>query len=263
MTTTFENITLERGDDGIALLIINRPAARNALNRATLMELSAALDELERDPGLRGLIVTGAGDRAFVAGADIAEMRDLSSDEAREFSALGSRAFRRLEKLDVVVIAAVNGFALGGGCELALACDIIYATESARFGQPEVNLGLVPGFGGTQRLVRRLPWGLAMELLTTGNMLSAAEAHAAGLVTRVVDPGALLDTARATLRTVASRGPLAVAMTKRLAERTRELPLDDGLHEETGAFAAIFRSSDAREGIGAFLEKRGASFTGR
>lgn len=257
---TFENLTLEF-DAGIATLTVNRPQALNALNGATLREIDAAGTLIAARPDVGGVIVTGGGDRAFVAGADIAEMRSLSPDEAQAFSRLGTLAFRRLEQLPQVVIAAVNGFALGGGCELAMACDLIYATERSKFGQPEVNLGLIPGFGGTQRLMRRLGYGRAMELLVTGAMLPANEALALGLIQRIVPADALMETARATLRTVLAKGPLAVAATKRLAQAALETPLDHGLALESEAFGAIFATADAREGIAAFLEKRGATFT--
>lgn len=258
----WQNVQLEF-DGPIATVTINRPKALNALNRATLLEINAAADVLATRDDIRGVILKGGGDRAFVAGADIAEMRDLTPAEAAEFSRIGSVAFRKLELLPQVVIAAVHGFALGGGCELAMACDLIYASDKAKFGQPEVNLALVPGFGGTQRLLRRVPYGKAMELLVTGAVINANEALSLGLVQRVVAPEELLETARATLLTVASRGPLAVAATKRLTQRAADRALDAGLAEESREFGAIFGTADAREGMDAFVSKREAAFTGR
>lgn len=258
----FENLIFSLAD-GIATITINRPAARNALNSATIRELGALLTHLEGLADLRGVIVTGEGPKAFVAGADIAEMTMLSPEQAEEFSALGNATFRRLEQLPVPVIAAVNGFALGGGCELALSCDLIYASANAQFGQPEVNLGLMPGFGGTQRLVRRVGWGRAMYLLLTGNTINAQAAQDAGLVDEVTEPDELMNIAHATLATISKRGPLAVAATKRLMQHAADVSLDEGLSAESKAFGALFATADAREGTAAFLGKRPAQFVGR
>jgi enoyl-CoA hydratase len=258
MSTT--PVTLTR-EGAIALLTIDRPDAMNAINGAVLDGLSEALDALEAAGDCRGLILTGSG-RAFVAGADIAAMKTMTPDDAAAFSARGSKLFRRLEQLPFVVVAAVNGFALGGGCELALACDFIYASEKARFGQPEVQLGLVAGFGGTQRLPRKVPYGIAMELLITGRMIDANEALRIGLVNRVCPPDGLLDDARAVLNEILAKGPVAVTVTRTLVQRSLDTSLDVGLTEETAAFGDIFGTSDRTEGVAAFLEKRAPEFGG-
>ena len=259
---SFENITLEISD-AVATITINRPKALNALNAATLTELDQAVAQVEGDKGIRGLIITGSGTKAFVAGADIAAMKDMKPKDAGDFSRLGSDLFRRIERLAIPVIAAVNGFALGGGCELALSCDFIYAADNARFGQPEVNLGLIPGFGGTQRLMRKVSYGIGMELLLNGDMIKADEALRIGLVNKVVPGEELLDTTRKALGKILSRGPFAVATTKRVAAQGLEVSLDEGLAQETEAFAAIFNTHDAKEGMTAFIEKRAAEFTGK
>lgn len=256
--TTYANLVVEKSE-GIATLTFTRESAMNALNAATFDDISAALDALDRET--RGLILTGAG-KAFVAGADIASMPSMSPAEAEAFSARGTSVFSRLEALTIPVIAAVNGFALGGGCELALACDFIYASSKARFGQPEVQLGLVPGFGGTQRLPRKVGHSVAMELLLSGRMIKADEALRIGLVNRVLDPEELLPATRATMLEILSKGPLAVAATKRLVHRALETDLGEGLTEESTSFGAIFETRDAREGVQAFLDKRSPDFTG-
>ncbi len=253
---------LWRVDDGIAVLTVNRPKALNALDAATIAELSEAL-ELARDPAVRALVVTGAGEKAFVAGADIAGMATMSPAEARTFSEAGHATFAKLEALPIPTIAAVNGFALGGGCELAMACDLVYASEKARFGEPEVSLGLIPGFGGTQRLVRRVGLMRAKELVLSGEMIDAAKAKAIGLALDVLAPEALLPHAIAQARTIASRGPAAVAAAKRLMEQGAALDLATGCALEAQAFALLFATDDAREGMRAFLEKRAAKFHGR
>lgn len=260
--STLENVKIDI-DGAIATVTIDRPRAMNALNAATLHDLAAAFDTIEANESVRGVILTGAGEKAFVAGADIASMTSMSSAEAASFSRLGSGLFSRIEKFDRPVIAAVNGFALGGGCELALACDFIFAAENARFGQPEVNLGLIPGFGGTQRLPRRVPYALALELLVTGRVIDAAEAFRVGLVNRVVAQSELLPVVRATLDMILSRGPVAVRVTRELVRLTRETGLDAGLAAECDAFGQIFETADAREGTGAFVEKRNPAFSGR
>ncbi len=255
----FANLRLDI-DGAIATITIDRPDAMNALDVATLDELGAAVDAAV-EAGARGLLITGAG-KAFVAGADIASMRGLPPEKARVFAEKGNQLFRRIEKLPIPVVAAVNGFALGGGCELALSCDFIYASEKARFGQPEVQLGLLPGFGGTQRLPRKVSWGVAMELLLSGRMVRADEALRVGLVNRVVPPEELLGAARASLEEILTKGPVAVAETKRLAQATASLSLDDGLRAEVEAFGRIFATGDSAEGIAAFLEKRPPNFSG-
>jgi enoyl-CoA hydratase len=259
---SYENL-LFQVEDGIAVLTMNRPKALNALNTRTLAELDALLQVEARDPAVRALVVTGAGDKAFVAGADISEMSAMTPAQARAFAELGQRAFARLEALPVPTVAAVNGFALGGGSELALACDLLYASERARFGQPEVNLGLVPAWGGTQRLARRVGAMRALEIVLTGDMYDAARAKEMGLCLEVLAPDALLPHAKAKAKVIASRGPLAVAAAKRLVRAGADAGLPQGLALEAEAFGLVFASDDMREGTKAFLEKRKAEFKGR
>jgi enoyl-CoA hydratase len=258
---TFENLLLELAD-GIATVTVNRPKQLNALDQKTLEELSAAFEQVGRDRAARALVITGAGEKAFVAGADIAAMSRLGPAEAREFAGLGHRVLAQLEALPIVTIAAVNGFALGGGCELTLACDLVYASERARFGQPEVNLGLVPGFGGTQRLTRRVGPMRAKELVLTGDMVDAAAARAMGLCLDVVAPEKLLEHARARARAIAARGPVAVATAKRLIQQGADLSLAEANALERQGFAGLFGGEDAKEGMRAFLEKRPAQWKG-
>lgn len=248
-------------DGAVSVLTIQRPKALNALNADVLAALAGAFDALERSGDCRGAILTGSG-KAFVAGADIAAMRSMTPEQAAGFSEQGSRLFRRIERLPFPVIAAVNGFALGGGCELALACDFIYASDRAKFGQPEVNLGLVAGFGGTQRLPRKVPAGVAMELLLSGRMIDADEALRIGLVNRVVAGDELLQATRAALDEIISKGPVAVRETRTLVQQAADLPLDEGLAAETAAFGRIFETADRTEGVTAFLEKRAPAFRG-
>lgn len=260
---SFQNITWEVSD-GLGTLTINRPKQLNALDAATLTEIAGALELARAQPEeIRAVILTGAGEKAFVAGADIAAMSKLGPAEAREFAALGHRTLNALEALPVVTIAAVNGFALGGGCELAMACDLIYASEKARFGQPEVNLGLIPGFGGTQRLVRRVGLMRAKEMIFTGEVYDAATARAIGLCLEVLPPEKLLEQARAKARVIASRGPAAVATCKRVMQQGADQLLAQALDAERLAFAGLFGTPETREGMAAFLEKRPASFTPR
>jgi enoyl-CoA hydratase len=255
----FENIRIDF-EGGIATLTIDRPKALNALNTATLRELERALGELPQ--GTRALIVTGGGDKAFVAGADIAEMASMSGAQAREFGALGHRALGALEALAVPTIAAVNGFALGGGLELALACDLIYASEKAKLGLPEVGLGVIPGFGGTQRLTRVVGKQRAKELIFTGERLDAARAREVGLVLDVLPADGLLAHCRAVAGKMLKNGPLAISQAKRVIEYGADADLRAANVLEQQGFAALFGSEDQREGMKAFLEKRPASFTG-
>lgn len=259
---SYENLELSR-EDGVALLTFNRPKNLNALNRATLRALAAVLGEISRDRSLHALILTGAGEKAFVAGADIAEMVAFSAPEALAFSLEGHAVGNQLEALPIVTLAAVNGFALGGGCELALACDLIVASEQARFGQPEVSLGVIPGFGGTSRLVRAIGVQRARELLFTGDVIDASAALALGLCAAVVQPLLLLDRCRDLARRIGQRGPLAIAQVKRVLRAGADLPLDAANALEVQAFASLFGSSDQKEGMQAFLEKRPAKFEGR
>jgi len=251
-------VLLERRD-AVALLTMNRPEVLNALNRETLARLLERCEELRGDEGVRAVVVTGQG-RAFVAGADIAEMRGLRPAEAAAFSRLGHRAMDALESLPVPVIAAVNGFALGGGCELACACDWIYASAKARFGQPEVNLGLIPGFGGTSRLARRVGPGAVRELVLSGEAVKADEALAMGLVNRVFEPDALLPAALGAAAVVARKGPRAVALAKRVLLEGGDADVRVAHALEQAAFGTVFGSEESAEGMDAFLEKRDPKF---
>jgi enoyl-CoA hydratase len=247
----------------VAQLTLSRPEQLNALSSRMLEALAARIGELARDSGVRALIVTGAG-RAFAAGADIAEMQRMTPQEALAFSRLGHETFAALEALPVPVIAAVNGFALGGGLELALACDWIYAARRARLGQPEVNLGLLPGFGGTSRLPRRVGPGWARELVLSGEPLGSDEALRIGLVNRLFeDESALLEGALATARTLAKKGPLALARAKRVLLEGQDADVRLAHALEQQAFAALFASEDRAEGLAAFVEKREPRFRGR
>jgi len=259
---TPEFVTIERAG-ATATVTIQRPDKLNALNARVVAELTRAFQDLAvaEDP-VRAAVLTGAG-KAFVAGADIAEMSALTTMEARRFSEAGHALCALLEALPFPVIAAVNGFALGGGCELALACDFIYAADVAKLGQPEVNLGVIPGFGGTQRLLRRVGAGHARELVYTGDMISAERALAIGLVNAVYPAGEVLLRARDTALKIASRGPLAVGASKRVMLRGEALDLPAACELETQAFAALFGTEDQRAGMKAFVEKGKAAFTGR
>jgi enoyl-CoA hydratase len=259
----FKNILLEQPEAGIYLLTVNRPKALNALNAATLDEIAAALSKVAADDAARALLVTGAGDKAFVAGADIAEMRNATIEQARDFSERGVRVMHALEALPVPVIALVNGYALGGGCELALACDWILAADHAVFGQPEVNLGIPPGFGGTQRLPRRIGPARALELLTTARQVKAEEAAAIGLANQVCPSSELRAKGLEMARTIASKGPVAVRLAKQAVQRGANLDLFAACALETDLFAQAFATQDQKEGMSAFLERRPAKFSGR
>lgn len=256
------DILLRERDGGTVVLTMNRPEKLNALNEALVRALHDAIAELDADASVRVVVLTGAGEKAFVAGADIAAMSEMSTTAAKAFADLGHAVGERLERAHFPVIAAVNGFALGGGCELALACDFIYASEKAKFGQPEVNLGVVPGFGGTQRLTRRVGIGRARELVYTGDTLDANEALRIGLVNAVVPAGELLAKVRDVAKKIETKGPLAIAQAKRLVYRGEDVPLAVANELEAQAFSALFGSLDQREGMKAFLEKRKATFTG-
>ena len=260
---SYANILLEQPEPGIHLLTVNRPKALNALNSDTLDEIGAAIVAVGRDPAARVLLVTGAGDKAFVAGADIAQMQAFGPAEAQAFSEQGNRTFRLLEQLPVPALALVNGYALGGGCELALACDWIVASERAAFGQPEVNLGVVASFGGTQRLPRLIGRARAIELLVTGRMVKAEEALRIGLANQVVAPGQLLPTGLELARTIAAKGPVAVRLTKQIVQRGQDMDLANACQQEAFAFALTCATEDQKEGMRAFLEKRAAKFLGR
>jgi enoyl-CoA hydratase len=248
-------------EEAVSTLTLDRPDRLNALDSEVLAQLRAALEEVAGHAGTRCLIVTGAG-KAFVAGADIAAMQEMSPEQAREFSQEGHRTFDMIEALSFPAIAAVNGFALGGGCELALACDFVYASEKAKLGQPEVKLGVIPGFGGTQRLVRRVGAARAREMIYTGGMIGAEEALRVGLVNAVFPPDTLMDQVRKTAAAIASMGPLAVAGAKRVILEGADTPLPEANAREVDAFARCFDSADQREGMDAFLAKREPKFEG-
>ena len=248
--------------DGIAFVTVNRPEKMNALNDAVLLELSLATDEIACGSDIRGAIVTGAG-KAFVAGADIAELADLDAFGAKDQASLGQAVFRQIECCGKPVIAAVNGFALGGGCELAMACHLRVASEKAKFGQPEVKLGLMPGYGGTQRLPRLVGKGRAIELIITGRMVDAEEALQIGLVNRVVPPDKVLGEAEQLLRGILSMGPLAIRMSIEAIDQGLDMSLDEGMLLEANNFGMLFGTDDMKEGTAAFLEKREPEFHGR
>jgi enoyl-CoA hydratase len=260
---TYEFLTIERKDPHVAILTLSRPEKLNALNQALLAELEHAVGALQAEAALRVVIVTGAGEKAFVAGADIGELAVLDTRGAEAASAFGSRIFRKLETGPQTVIAAVNGFALGGGCELALACHIRLASENAKFGLPEVSLGIIPGYGGTQRLPRLVGLGMASELIATGRMVDAAEALRIGLVNRVVPPASLLEEALALAGKIAANAPLAVAAALEAARLSLDTDLDRGLRMESTLFGILGSTEDMHAGLKAFVEKKKASFEGR
>ena len=250
-------------EDGVAVLTFNRPTVLNAVNAKTIAEVADVVGKIEGDPSVRALVLTGAGEKAFVAGADIAAMSAMSPVEARRFAEFAHATLARLEALPIVTIAAVNGFALGGGCEIAMACDLVYAGEKAKFGQPEVSLGLIPGWGGTQRLTRRVGIGRALEMDLTGDMVDAAKAKEIGLALEVLPQAELLEFAKKQAKKIATKGPIAVAMAKRCIRQGADADLRVGCELEQQSFAALFGTEDMREGTKAFLEKRPAKFTGR
>jgi enoyl-CoA hydratase len=250
-------------EDAVAVLTIDRPEAMNALDVGTLTELRDRLVELRGEDGVGAIVLTGAGDRAFAAGADIKYMSALSVDEAKEWGGLGHEVGSLLETAPKATIAAVNGFALGGGCELALACDLRYAATSAKLGQPEVNLGIFPGWGGTQRLTRVCGLGVAKDLILTGRVVDAEEALRIGLVNGVFEPGELMEKTLEVARTIASKGPLAVAAAKVAINHALQGEHVENLQAEADSFGELFSSEDAREGMTAFIEKREPDFSGR
>lgn len=258
----YTNLILEK-NGAVAVLTINRPKALNALNADTLTELSTVLDELGKDSSVKVVILTGSGEKAFVAGADISLMKEFNALEGRRFAQLGHSTFRKLELLSQPVIAAINGFALGGGCELAMACDIRLASETAKFGQPEVTLGLTAGFGGTQRLPRLVGTGLASELLFTGDMIDAQEAYRIGLVNHIYPLDTLMEEALKLANRIAGRAPAAVQLSKSAIQRGTNMDLDCGQAYEAEVFALTFSTQDQTEGCSAFLERRKPVFEGR
>jgi enoyl-CoA hydratase len=260
--STYETIALER-DGNIAVVTLNRPKVLNALNLQLIRELKDAFAALEADPEVRAIVLTGSGEKAFAAGADIGELNALKdSAEGADLARGGQALTLQLERLRKPVIAAVNGFALGGGCELALSADIRIASENAKFGQPEVNLGLIPGYGGTQRSARLAGRGYALYLCLSGEIIDAREAHRVGLVEKVVPLAELLTEAKRIAGVIASKAPLAVAAAKRSVDRGIALSTQDGLEIEALNFGTLVGTKDFTEGTSAFLEKRKPNFTG-
>jgi enoyl-CoA hydratase len=258
---TYELLTFEVADR-IATITVNRPDKLNALNDALMAELGIAMDEVARRGDVGAVLLTGAG-RAFVAGADIGELADQTATEGKARAERGQRTFRKFERSTKPTLAAVNGFALGGGCELAMACHIRIASDAAKFGQPEVKLGIVPGYGASQRLPRLIGKGRALQLLLTGEMIDAAEAYRIGLVNRVVPSTELIGAARSMLEGILSQGPLAVAHCIEAVDRGLDLPLDDAIALEASYFGLLSATADKAEGMRAFLEKRPAQFKGK
>jgi enoyl-CoA hydratase len=257
----FETLQVDR-EGPVVAVTLNRAKQLNAINRVMVRELDEVATELEGDHTARVVIVTGAGDRAFLAGADITEFQGPTPVQALAFSQRIQRLYSRIEALPQVTLAAVNGFALGGGCELTLCCDLVLASETARFGQPEINLGVIPGAGGTQRLARLVGLHRAKEICYLGEMIDAAEAYRIGLVNRVVPADRLLAEARALAEKLAARAPVALRMIKEAMNDGYDLDLPKGLALEAKAWAVAFSTADKREGVAAFLEKRKPAFTG-
>jgi enoyl-CoA hydratase len=254
LLTTIEN--------NIFTITINRPEKLNALNKTVFDELNLVLDEVYNNPDIRSVLLTGAGPKAFVAGADISEFNDLKKEQAMSLAKRGQQTFSRIENCPKPIVAAVNGFALGGGCELAMSCHFRLASENAKFGQPEVNLGLIPGYGGTQRLVQLIGKGKAMELLMSGSMIDAREAKQLGLVNYVTPPESLLEETRKILEMINSKAPLAIAGCIKAVNAVFD-ETKDGYAAEIEEFGNAFATEDMKEGTAAFLEKRKAVFTGK
>jgi enoyl-CoA hydratase len=249
-------------EERLAIVTVNRPEALNALNSRVLRELSMAVEHLSMAADVGAIILTGAGDRAFVAGADIKEMAGLSALEMRAFSEAGRRLGDAMAACNKPILAAINGHALGGGCELALACDIRIASDRAKLGQPEVNIGIIPGFGGSQRLPRLVGMGWAAEMVFTGESIDAATAERIGLVNRVVPADRLLEETRALARKILDKSPAAIALAKACLRASMEMPLSAGLDFETAAFGVVGSTHDKEEGMRAFIEKRKPTWTG-
>lgn len=259
---TYDTLLLEQADDGIVTVTVNRPDKLNALNAAVITDLTTLARVIREDAGIRAVVITGAGPKAFVAGADIAEIAAIEGDDGQRFAERGQDAFRALETAGKPVIAAVNGFALGGGCELAMACHMRIASPNARFGQPEVKLGVIPGYGGTVRLPRLVGRGRALELLLTGGMIDADEALRIGLVNKVVAQETLLDEARAMARTITQMGPVAVRLVLESVDAGMDADIDTALGMEAQLFGESCATADRIEGTRAFMEKRPAAFRG-
>lgn len=258
----YENLIVEQ-DGGVLIVTINRPKVLNALNAATLAELTHALDSAAANDSVRAIVLTGSGEKSFVAGADINELAVQTPVGGRDHARHGQRVFDRIERLGKPVIAAINGFALGGGCELAMSCTIRLAADNAKFGQPEINLGLIPGYGGSQRLPRLVGRGRAQELLLTGDMIGADEAYRIGLVNRVFPAASLLDEAKKLAHTLAAKAPVAVRYILDAVASGLEMPFAEAEDHEATLFGLVSTTEDMREGTTAFLEKRKAQFKGR
>jgi enoyl-CoA hydratase len=258
---SYENIIFET-DENVVVIKFNRPRALNAVNTDLLMELADALEKIEHDPDIGALVLTGEGEKSFVAGADVSQMVNLTPIQLRKFSRDGQEILFCLEELPIPVIACVNGFALGGGTEIAMACDFIYASENAKFGQPEINLGVIPGFGGTQRLSRLVGKAMAKELCMTGVIISAREAKEIGLVNRVLSPDKLWEETMKAARAMAGKGKVSMRAMKQCIDRGFDVDLHSGCYMESDAFALCMASPDGKEGMTAFLEKRKPEFKG-
>jgi len=258
----YKNIVFQI-EEQVATITFNRPKVMNALNEASLKEFSHAVDKVDEDEDIGVLILTGAGDKSFVAGADITEFLKFNTLKAKNFSEMGHDLVNKLQELPIPVIAAVNGFALGGGCEVVIACDFIYASENAMFGLPEINLGIIPGFGGTQRLPRLIGKNRAKEMIFTGKMIAASEAQAIGLVNKVCAQDQLMDEVLKVAKTIVSKGKVSLRAAKQTINTGMDVDLRTGCHIEIDAFAICLASPDAKEGTQAFLEKRAADFKGK
>ncbi|MBI2266110.1 MAG: enoyl-CoA hydratase/isomerase family protein [Armatimonadetes bacterium] len=261
-TQQYKNLILSQ-DDMMGVITINRPQVMNALDDATIAELSQAVDQMDRDPSIRVIVLTGGGEKSFIAGADITELRKVTPLEGVAKSERGHALLLKLESIGKPVIAAINGYALGGGCELAMACDIRIASEKAKFGQPEVNLGIIPGYGGTQRLPRLVGKGRALELIMTGDSVDAEEAYRIGLVNKVVPPEKLMSTCKEMAANIAEKGPAAIALAKKAVHVGMSMGLEDGCRYELLQFGVCCATEDKQEGLSAFLQKRKPDFKGR
>lgn len=262
MTQAYDRILLEQPEVGIYLLTFNTPKQMNALSQLTIAEFTDAVERVDADENARVLILTGAGDKAFVAGADISEFTEAGALDARRIGQAGGGVIEKLERLDIPVVAAINGYALGGGCEVALGCDWMIASEKAMFGQPEINLGIMPGFGGTQRLMRAVGKRLAVDMCMTGRMIDAQEAHRVGLVNQVCGADELMDTALKLGHTLSSKAPIALKLIKQVMREGENIPLEHACGLEREMFGLCFTTADKDEGVSAFLEKRKPEFSG-
>jgi enoyl-CoA hydratase len=262
MKNQYDNILFEQLDEGVYCLTFNRPQQLNALSQQTIREFSDAVRSIESNKQVRALLLTGSGDKAFVAGADIAEFKGLNALQARALAQAGQDVLGRLERLDIPVIGVVNGFALGGGCEVALACDWIIASSNAKFGQPEINLGIMPGFGGSQRLMRRVSKPMAMDLCMSGRMIDADEALRIGLINQVYSPTELMSEALKVAGKLVKKAPLAMGFIKQVLRDGQNMGQENACALEAELFSLCFTTADQEEGVAAFLEKRKPEFSG-